>query len=162
MYPAAATQLETDVTFKIEPYFDVWPEFLPLIEQHYDEIALNKDHAKLAPCWDRYATLAKEGTLHVVTARETGGKLVGYIVSMVMPHLHYREMLTAYVDIFYMRRDERAGLNGIRMFRFFEKEMRHRGVKLLFSGTKLKLNLTRMFEFLEWKQSDILFQKVLD
>ena len=59
----------------------------PLIQKHWEDIALNKDKIKLNPDWDAYHTLEQAGVLKIFTARE-GDKLVGYFVVVVQRNLH--------------------------------------------------------------------------
>ena len=66
----------------------------PLIQKHWEDIALNKDKIKLNPDWDAYHDLEQKGMLKAFTARE-GDKLVGYFVVVVQRNLHYKDHLFA-------------------------------------------------------------------
>ena len=65
------------IEFKEEGYDDVINEILPLLEGHWQEIALNQDTIKLNPDYEQYKVLFKAGAMRMVTAREDG-ELVGY------------------------------------------------------------------------------------
>ena len=65
--------------FALEALAQVKREAEPLLQQHYEEIALNKDKIKLNPDWRAYAELDKINALRVFTARKDG-KLMGYFV----------------------------------------------------------------------------------
>lgn len=159
---AVASPTRYTVFFAVESYESAVEELRPLTERHWQEVALNQDKVKLSPVWERYEELARQGILRVIVARNSSKQPVGYIVALVMPHLHYRELLTAYVDIFFLLPEARNGMTGAMMFAFFESEMRRAGVRLMLSGTKLKLDLGKLFEWLDWTESDHLYQKLLD
>jgi hypothetical protein len=73
-----------------------------LLEQHWEEIALNKGAIKLNPDWDTYFDLEDKGNLKIFTAREDG-KLVGYFVVLCRHHLHYKDHLFAFNDVLYLQ-----------------------------------------------------------
>lgn len=143
--------------FQVESYSTIRAEVEPLLQQHYEEIALFKDKVKLSPDVDKYLAQEKAGILCVITARKDG-KLVGYHASFLIRHLHY-DMLIALTDIFFISKEYRNGTAGIRLFQFFEQEMRRRGVKEIVAGCKVKHDLSRMFEYLNWIPTDKMFAK---
>lgn len=128
------------VEFAVEAYREVVEEVKGLLEDHWQEIALDKDAIKLEPDWDNYRWLAERGMLHIVTARDDGW-LVGYHVSVVRPHMHYRSSLTCYADIMYLKPEYRLGMTGYKLIRFFRDSVKARGVQKIYMMTKLALDL---------------------
>ena len=59
----------------------------PLLEEHWELVALNQGKIKLNPNWEEYARLDAAGVLRVFTAREDG-ELVGYCVLVVSRSMH--------------------------------------------------------------------------
>lgn len=149
-----------DLQFAVEPYLKVIPEMAAIYPEHWEEIALDRDSIKLDPDYTRYARMALEGTLHVVTARHDG-KLVGYHISMIAPHLHYKSSLTCFTDIFYLRREYREGLNGYLMLKFFHDSLAGSPVQKIYMGTKLGLDLAPILDRLGFKAIERLYTKVL-
>lgn len=133
------------VTVLIEDLDDVLPELKELFPAHYEELALNKDHVPLDPQYDVYLERSRRGEVLCAVMREAG-VIVGYFVGFVAPGLHYRTCLTLTMDIFYVRQDRRAGLNGIKLFRCVEQEARRRGVQRWFMGSKLHADASALFK----------------
>ena len=80
------------ITYQQEFLESVRDDAQPLLEAHWQEIALNKDIVPLDPDWDAYEQLEEEGKLFIFTARD-GGQLAGYFVVIVAPHIHYKSTL---------------------------------------------------------------------
>lgn len=104
------------IKFQVERFRDCYSEAAPLLIAHYNEVATNKESKVLDPDEDRYMMLEDNGMLRIFTARD-GGKLVGYFVSMVMPHLHYSSTIYAMNDILYVDPEYRGTTLAYRMFK---------------------------------------------
>lgn len=148
------------ITYQVEPWGIVKGEMEVLWPAHWEEIAINRDSIKLAVDHDSYAALEREGALHVVTAREAG-RIVGYHISIVKTHLHYKNDLHGFTDVYYIEPAHRQGWVGVKLFKYVEKTLKARGVKKLFTGTKLHLDMSRLFERMGWQETERLFTKVL-
>lgn len=135
------------ITAQVEGMFDALPEALPMLTQHYEELALNRDKVPLDPDWDTYRALEARGALLCVTLRENG-RLVGYYTGIVAPDLHYRTCLSLKMDIFWTHPDIRGGTAGLRLFRAVKKEAKRRGVQRIFHGAKLHKDASRLFQSL--------------
>ena len=85
----------------------------PLLERHWNDIAVNKDKIKLNPDWDAYHSLEQDGKLKIFTAREQGEQ-VGYFVVIVHRNLHYKDHLFASNDVIFLHPDHRKGRTGHR------------------------------------------------
>jgi L-amino acid N-acyltransferase YncA len=123
------------ITVQVEPLMDVLDDLKVLFPAHYEELALDKDKVPLDPDYGIYKNLALQNMILCVTLRENG-KIIGYFVGFIKPHLHYRTCLTLTMDIFYVRQDKRAGFNGVKLFRAVEAEARRIGVQRWFMGSK--------------------------
>jgi integrase len=138
-------------------------EALPLLQQHYEEIALNKDITPLEPNWSAYVFLEQQSLLHIVTARDEGGKLVGYSAYILAKrNLHYAFSI-AESDIFYLDPAHRKGLNGAHLLRFAEKSLRMIGVERIVTKTKLapEHDLGLLLERLGFTPIERVYSKVL-
>ena len=98
--------------FAQEKLSEIREEAFPLLLRHWGEIALNKDGTPLDPDWRKYKLLEDAGMFHVTTMR-IGGELVGYVAFVVTPNLHYRTMIVAQDDIFYLAPEHRKGRLGL-------------------------------------------------
>ena len=99
-------------------------------------------------------------SLHVVTVRKTS-ELVGYHVSIVRPHLHYKSSLSAFTDIYFVLQEHRKNMTGYRLFQFVEKTLRERGVERMFTGTKLSLDMGKLFLHQGWTEVERHFSKYI-
>ena len=115
------------LAFARESVLGVADEIIPLLEMHYDEIALHKDVIKLDPDWSRYVAMEETGNCHVFTMRECG-VLIGYGVFFTSQHIHYQKTKVAHNDILYLVPDCRRGLSAIKFIKFCEDEMKAIGV----------------------------------
>jgi hypothetical protein len=82
-------------------------ELQHILQEHYDELCVTKDFP-LAPDYLAYGRLAVNGMLRCVTCRAEGN-LIGYIIFIVQPHLHYMSCKTAFEDIYFLRKEFRQG-----------------------------------------------------
>lgn len=139
-----------------------WKDAQELIPIHYEELSLDKDKVKIGINCQRYLALESECMLHIVTVRLGDGKMVGYYIAMILPHMHYKDAgLMAYTDMYFIHPGFRLGGVGARMMVFVEETLRRRGVVKAYITTKLKLDLSPLFEALGWKATDKVFTKFL-
>ncbi len=152
-------KIMAEVSFKVESWKDCRSEMEWLWPLHWAEIA---DLRIPLNVWmDGYNSIDEQGQLHIVTARDTDGKVVGYHWSVVRPHLHYQQSLTAYTDIYFLHPDYRKGMNGINLFKFVEQSLKERGVGRMYTASKVKLDMSPIFERLGWQKSETVYTKVL-
>jgi hypothetical protein len=147
------------IEFKVEPYHVAQPDIEKLLPEHWEEIALDKDAIKLDPDWANYAWLAKSGMLHIVTARD-GGELVGYHISIIRPHAHYKTSLTCFSDIMYLKPSYRVGMTGYKLIKFFRDSVKARGVQKIYMMTKLSLDLDPILCRLGFKAIERVYTQV--
>lgn len=149
------------ITFHIERFSDVYAEMYPLLVEHYEEISQHKEKdVPLEPQADVYAARESSGNLLMVIARDAG-RVVGYFVAMIAPALHYKSCLTCSPDIFYVKSEYRRDGTAAGMFKFTEKELRRRGVKVWMVGSKHAHNVTQLFEHLGFEPFEITYAKWL-
>lgn len=148
------------VEFELAPYSVLKEEIRPLIVDHWQEIALDKETVKLDPDWDEYDRLATAGQLHLLTAR-VNNELVGYYVGIVKPHLHYKNSLTAFNDVLYIKPEHRQGMVGIRLFKEIERTLKERGVQKTYMNTKAHHDFGVIMERLGYKKTETIYTKVI-
>lgn len=146
------------LTAQAEPFVPFLEEVKPLLPQHWEELALDRDKVALDPIYEEYLRMDAAGQMVAVTLRDRG-KLVGYFVGVAKPHLHYRSCLTLHMDIFYLKPEVRGRMGGIRLFRAVEAEAKRRGVKRLYMGSKMHKDSSRLFEALGYTPIETYFSK---
>lgn len=135
-------------------------ELKPLFPAHYEELCVTKEYP-LDPDYEMYERLAQWNMLRCIVCR-MDDELIGYIVFIVKPHLHYKSCKTATEDIYYVKKEHRRGKIGIKLFQYAEKVLKEMcGVNRIILHTKVHLDNSRLFEYLGYKQTDKMFTKLL-
>ena len=132
----------------------------PLLEKHWEEIALNQDMIKLNPDWDAYEQLEVDGALQIFTARD-GDKLAGYFAVLVRKHLHYVDHVFAFSDVLFLDKEYRLGLTGPKLMRFAENCMKKDGVSVMIVNTKTHRPFDVILKWLGFKHIENIYSKVL-
>lgn len=148
------------ITYQVEKWKDALPEMEPILIKHWREIALGHDKVPLDIARDRYQALCDSGILHVVTARDDG-VMIGYHVALITPHLHYNSTIHGMTDVYFILPEYRKGFVGIKLFKFVEKDMKERGVKKIFTGTKKHLDMGRVLEHLGYTATETTYTKFI-
>lgn len=148
------------ITFQTESFTACKDEFETLVFAHWDEIALDHSDVPLDIDWALYGALENINRIMFSTVRDDD-KLVGYHLTMVSTHLHYRSTLHGIVDFYYIHPDYRKGFTGIKFLKYVEEELKKLGVKKIITGCKDHHNLSKLLERLGYKLSDHIFTKVL-
>lgn len=146
--------------FAVETIDECLDDMRHLWGLHWEEIALDRDKIKLEPDVDTFRVLEQAGGLHIVTVRD-GGDMVGYHVTIVRPHLHYRSSLTGYVDMYFVHPDYRKGRTGIGLFKYAEQTLRERGCQRIYTGTKLHKDMGKLLEYMGHKETERLYVKYI-
>lgn len=146
--------------YAVERWRDIRAEMMPLLVRHWREVALNHSDVPLDIDEARYKSLDESGALHIVTARQVGA-LIGYHVAIVSTHLHYASTLHGITDVYWIAPEKRHGTTAIRLFQRVESELEVRGVRKLFTATKLHLDQGRLFEYLGYKPVERLYAKLI-
>lgn len=146
------------ITYATEQWPDVVDELQGHWPQHWAEVATHKDKVQLAPNFAEYQRLHDSGQLHVTVARDHGW-CVGYLTAIVRPHLHYKNSLSGFYDLYYVEPSHRLWMTGVMLFAEAEKALKARGVERLFTGTKLSKDAAKIFERSGWQETERLFVK---
>jgi len=146
--------------FAHENLAKVKEDILPLIEEHWKEIALNKDVIKLNPDWEAYAAYDYIGSLRVYTARQDG-QLMGYFVVLVSRSLHYKEHTFANNDIIFLRKEAREGMTGVKLIKYAVTCLEKEGVSQIQINTKIHQPFDVILERLGFKCIERIYSKCL-
>lgn len=139
--------------------FQFVDEFEKLFPEHYEELCVTKDFP-YEPDYEAYRRIGAAGMLRCITCR-ADGELIGYIIFIVTPHLHYKSCVTAQEDIYFVKKEYRKGRVGLKLFQYAEQVLKERGVKRIIMHTKVHLDNSRLFEYLGYKMTDKMFTKML-
>lgn len=150
------------LTAQVEKFDNDFSEIGNMLNIHYKELALNQDKVPLDPQWHLYDMHEQNNSLVYVALREAG-ELIGYVISIVAPGLHYRTCLTAHMDILFVRPDKRdvAAKGALLLVDTLEKELRRRGVQRWFMGTKLHKDIGVIFKRRKFTAVEMTYTKWL-
>jgi GNAT superfamily N-acetyltransferase len=148
------------IIYQQESLVTVKADIIPLLEKHWEEVAINKEKIKLNPDWDAYANLEDAGVLKIFTARNED-KLVGYFVVFVKSHIHYKDHLFCYNDVIFVDEEYRKGFTSPRLIKFAEKCLKADGVEVMIVNTKRHKPFDSLLVWLGYKHIENLYSKVL-
>jgi GNAT superfamily N-acetyltransferase len=131
-----------------------------LFQRHWEEVALDKDVVPLDPQWDLYAELDRMGRLLITTVR-LDGALIGYCSHFIAPNLHYKSLVVADNDIFWLASEHRNSRIGIKLLRTAEQYAREAGCNKILMKEKIHVSLGRLFQFLGYREIERLHAKTL-
>lgn len=151
-----------EYTYQIEDGGVLIPseEMAPLLECHWQEVAGHKEEIKLNPDFDKYKELANADALCCTTMRKDG-KLVGYFICIVYPHIHYKETVMAFNDAVFILPEHRKGNAAFNMFKFAEDELRNMGVTKMVVNVKLVHDFGKLLERLGFSAFETVYDKIL-
>lgn len=149
------------IYFQREEFAPCYEDALPLLQQHYTEIATHKD-IPLSPRYDMYKAIEAAGLLRIYTARHNG-ELVGYSAYTVGPAMHYETSLQAQQDVLYVAEEYRGKSVGIRLLKHAEQRLRAEGVQLVHQHVKLAHPmLGKLLMHSGYEASETIYTKRLD
>lgn len=136
------------------------PDAQKLLEDHWEEIALNKGKIALNPDWEAYEALELSGKLKIFTAR-VNDRMIGYFVVLVGPNLHYKDHIFAVNDILYLDKNYRRGRTGIKLIKFAEQCLKEDGVSVLNINTKTHKPFDSLMEYLGFNLIERVYSKYI-
>lgn len=146
------------ITFAVEPWNQFKIEAVPLWQLHYDEVGQDKQNMPLEVDIDKVDRFDALGMMHIVTARKAG-ELIGYHVSILDTLLHYKSVLAANGDIYWIKPELRKSGLGFDLFKEAERTLKARGVKVLYNITKLYADHDKLFDALGYKPIERKYSK---
>lgn len=105
---------------QIEKLHKVIAEVYPLLQAHYEEVAVNKEKVKLSPDLVRYLDLEECGQFVVFTLRKDG-ELIGYNAFILTTFLHNKNNMLAQNDVLYIKPEYRHGSAARRLMKAAEE-----------------------------------------
>ena len=130
----------------------------PLFEEHYEEIARNKQVMKLKPNYHLYEALNSTGWLFIYVAMQDD-VCIGYSMNIMMHHLHYADLRIAQNDILFVKKEFRGGRLGLRLLKATEDHARSEGCKLMLWHAKENTALAKLLPKLKYGVQEIMYSK---
>ena len=130
----------------------------PLFEEHYEEIARNKQVMKLKPNWPSYHAVDKIGWLFIYLAMQDD-VCIGYSMNIMMHHLHYADLRICQNDVLFVKKEFRGGRLGLRLLKVTEDHARSEGCKLMLWHAKEDTALAKLLPKLKYGVQEIMYSK---
>ncbi len=143
------------ITAAPEPFMSQVEELKVLLPEHWEELGIYKSVMPLDPRWPLYDEFEKAGSLLYVPLRK-GGELIGYFIGVIAPGLHYQSTLTCKMDIAYVRPEHRGSAGRV-LFEAVKAELKRRGVKLWWAGSKDHHPIEGFYEALGFERQETYF-----
>lgn len=137
------------IYFSRESFKKIYPEMVPLLELHYQEIAWNIEKIKLDVDVEKYNQLEEAGILFCFSVRDSG-RLVGYAAFLVHPHPHYASTVFASNDVVFLNKSHRGRQIGADLINFCTEELKAFGVQVMAIRIKNCLDWSPLAEALNF------------
>jgi GNAT superfamily N-acetyltransferase len=148
------------ITYQDERFADVIGEIKPLLEDHYEEIAVMKDKIKLNPNYQQYEVMEQNNMLHIATVR-VDGKLAGYCISFIVKHIHYQDCVQALNDILFVAKEYRHGSIGTRLIKYAEQRLTEIGAQIIHYHVKISHDFGLLMEKLGYACTEKIYSKYI-
>jgi len=149
------------ITYHEEMIVDNVNSLMSLIELHYEEVESIKELVKKPnPDWVHYIALEEAGVIQLCTVRNDG-ELVGYITSLIMPSLHYKDFTIAMNDAIFIKKEYRGRLAGMELIKFAESKLKAAGVNVSYIQTKIAHDFGPILERSGYTDIERVFEKVI-
>jgi len=143
------------IKYQVEDYDQVIEEIKPLLDEHWEEVALFKEHIKLTPNYTMYEDLYNAGKLFIMTARDED-KLVGYNIMFLSNHPHYKDDIFAQQDLIYVDPKYRGTRVALKLVLYTENFLRdNMDVSVINYRMKLTHDYSRLLEKLGYKTVEL-------
>ena len=144
--------------FNRETVDGVQREIIPLLHEHYREIAKFQD-IPLDVDWLFYRNAERMNLLRIFTCRKNT-VLIGYAVFCIKPNPHYASSLQASQDVVFIQKNQRG--NGREFIKWCDAQLKSEGVQAVYHHIKAKHNFGPMLEAQGYELVDLIYCKRLD
>ncbi len=150
------------MTYEIKPLsvFYMRNHGAELLEEHYQELTLFKDVVKLDVLWTRYKELEERGNLMAIGLWEDG-VLIGYSAFIIIPHIHYKNVIVGQNDVLFLTKSKRKGRAGLRLIQESEKFLEKRGVTKVIWHCKYGTSLGPILDNMGYVDEEFVVSKIL-
>lgn len=144
--------------FQQEKIADIYLEALPLLEEHWHEIAHYQDIV-LDPDWKSYFSLEEAGAIKCYTVRDKD-HLIGYACYFVRTNMHYRNSLQAVQDVLFIKKEKRG--QGREFIAWCDEQLKSEGIEVVYQHVKAAHNWGAMLEKMDYELVDLIYAKRLN
>lgn len=118
-------------TFQEEKFSQIFPELLPKIKVHWNEVTSQKENFSFELKVEQYCKLEELNCFKIFTARRDT-TLLGYSAFFIFPSLKMKDVRVASAEGFWIEKSSRGmGSIAIRLLRHTEAELKKLGVSVI-------------------------------
>lgn len=139
---------------------EIIDEMMVLLVDHREEVTTHKHLMKLKPDQEKYRQLEEKNMLLCLGAY-FNGKLVGYSITFIMPHLHYMDLMISSNDVIYVNKEHRNTRLGLCLIQETEFLSKKRGSQFMLWHAKPGTALAALLPKMGCGLQDLLFSKEL-
>ena len=150
------------LVFQAEPFAAWHRQGIPLMLDHWREIALHQDRFPLNPDYERGLALERAGQLAAYTARDEGHYLWGYAVFITGPHVHYQDCMVANCDLFYLDPALRHGTAGARYLKFCDAQLAALGIHRIIHRVKAAHDWSPILARMGYAETERIFERLVN
>ena len=148
----------TKTDIRLATVDEMLAEAQTLFDEHYEEIARNKQVMVLKPDEETYRKAEEMGTIFILSARQND-VLIGYSVNFVSNHLHYADLKLAQNDLLFISKEHRGGRVGLRLIKDTENHAKSLGCELMLWHCKPNTPLNEILPRLRYGVQDVIYSK---
>lgn len=131
-----------------------------LLSLHWEEVARHKDIMVLNPWVEKYAAL-EENNMIIAFGAFDDARFIGYAVTFIMPHMHYRDLIVASNDIIFLHKDYRASRAGLMLIRETERAAKESGAQMVLWHAKKDSTFDYLLDRKGYGVQDIIYSREL-
>jgi hypothetical protein len=131
-----------------------------LLDEHWIELAKNKDLMVLSPALERYEAMENADFMFTLCAY-LDGELIGYSTNFIVTHMHYSGLLVCSNDLLFISKPYRNSSLGGNLIRVTEEEAVKRGAKLMLWHAKENTPLSACLPKMGCKVQEVIYSKEL-
>jgi GNAT superfamily N-acetyltransferase len=150
----------SEYEYQEERYQDVIEEMKPLLEEHYQEVAMYQEVVNFNPNYELYETMADQGIVDFFTCRKDG-ELIGYCVTFLQMNPHYQDHIYAVNDVIYVAPEHRHTEVAPEMITRLEDRMIEKGVSVMSFHMKIFKPFESLMDALAFDKAEYVFMKLI-
>lgn len=129
------------ISLQIESWDEFWGSGAQLTYNSYNETG---EGLEFNPDTEAYSRLYDQGRLVILTVRDDGA-MIGYLITVVIAHLHSRMIKSAFEEGLYLAPEYRKGTLGIRVIKFMEEVLKSLGVRRVYYTNRPQRDLSKLY-----------------
>lgn len=154
-------EVEPTITIQKEWFLNTMKELAPLFDDEWQEVSAGKEtKQELNPAWEKFMQIESSGMLHLLTAR-VDGKLIGYLMTIIHPHLHFADVIYGFVDGFYVKPEYRDAGVVESLIGDNEDMLRSAGIGRIRMDAQPDMWLYKELKKLHYERTEFVFMKWL-